>query len=197
MGEEDVRRQALNVFRMELLGATVHPGHERQPHAQGRDQRGAARLGHERARRRTTCIGSVVGPHPYPMIVRDFQRVIGDEARAQILGGRGPAARRAGRLRRRRLATRSACSTRSSTTTGVRMVGVEAGGAGHPDRPAGASLTAGVARGPARQAHRYVLSGRRRPDLRGPLDLGGPRLPRRRARARLPQGRRAAPSTWP
>ena len=49
MGAEDVERQALNVFRMKLLGATRDPGGGGQPHAEGRDQRGAARLGHQRA----------------------------------------------------------------------------------------------------------------------------------------------------
>ena len=49
MGAEDVRRQSLNVFRMKLLGATVHPVYERQRDAEGRDERGAARLGDERA----------------------------------------------------------------------------------------------------------------------------------------------------
>ena len=48
-------------------------------------------------------IGTVAGPHPYPMMVRDFQSVIGEEARAQIARGRGPAAGRGGRVRRRRL----------------------------------------------------------------------------------------------
>ena len=62
----------------------MHPVVVGQPHAQGRDERGDARLGHERAHT-YYLIGSAAGPHPYPLLVRDLQRVIGDEAREQIL----------------------------------------------------------------------------------------------------------------
>ena len=62
-------------------------------------------------------LGSALGAHPYPMMVRDFHRVIGDEARAQILAARRPAAGYRVRLRRRRLAMPSACSTRSFRMT--------------------------------------------------------------------------------
>ncbi len=84
MGEEDMRRQALNVFRMHLLGAKVIP-----VKAGTRTLKDATS---EAIRNWITTvetthyiIGSVVGPHPYPMIVRDFQRIIGDEAKEQIL----------------------------------------------------------------------------------------------------------------
>ena len=72
-------------------------------HAQGRRQRGDARLGHERRRRPTTCSGSAMGPHPYPTIVRDLQRRHRRRGRGPAAGRRGPAARRRARLRRRRL----------------------------------------------------------------------------------------------
>ncbi len=88
MGEEDVRRQALNVFRMKLLGAEVRPV------ASG--SRTLKDAINEAIRDWVTnvetthyLIGSVVGPHPYPMMVRDFQAVIGTEARAQILHAEG------------------------------------------------------------------------------------------------------------
>ena len=55
MGEEDTRRQALNVARMRMLGARGRAGYDRQPHAQGRDQRGVPGLGHVGRRRRTTA----------------------------------------------------------------------------------------------------------------------------------------------
>ena len=55
MGTEDMPRQALNVFRMRLLGATVTRRRRRQPHAEGRDQRGDARLGRAARTTRTTC----------------------------------------------------------------------------------------------------------------------------------------------
>ncbi len=82
MGAVDVERQALNVFRMELLGAEVRPvqsGSRTLKDAINEALRDwVATVG-------TThyCIGSVMGPHPYPFMVREFQRVVGDEARAQ------------------------------------------------------------------------------------------------------------------
>lgn len=83
MGAEDVRRQAPNVLRMELLGAKVIP-----VRSGSRTLKDAM---NEAMRDWVTnvadtyyCVGSVAGPHPYPSIVRDFQRVIGDEARAQF-----------------------------------------------------------------------------------------------------------------
>jgi tryptophan synthase beta chain len=84
MGEEDTRRQALNVFRMELLGARVihvHAGSKTLKDAMNeafRDWVSSVRTTHY-------VIGSVAGAHPYPMMVRDFQSVIGREARQQIL----------------------------------------------------------------------------------------------------------------
>ncbi|CAN5504158.1 tryptophan synthase subunit beta [soil metagenome] len=92
MGEVDVRRQELNVFRMELLGAEVRPvgsGSRTLKDAINeamRDWVASVETTHY-------CIGSVMGPHPYPWMVRELQRVIGDEAREQcaaLLGGGGP-----------------------------------------------------------------------------------------------------------
>lgn len=90
MGEEDTRRQALNVYRMELLGAQVIPV-----------TTGTATLKDavsECMRQWTTriddthyCLGSVMGPHPFPVIVRDFQAVISRESRAQMLEKTGKA----------------------------------------------------------------------------------------------------------
>jgi len=84
MGEEDTRRQALNVFRMELLGARVKP--VTSGSATLKDAVNEA-LRDWVTNVRTTyyLLGSVVGPHPYPMMVRDFQAVIGAEVRQQIL----------------------------------------------------------------------------------------------------------------
>ncbi len=85
MGEEDIRRQKLNVFNMRTLGAAVIPvttGSRTLRDATNeamRDWMGSSRTTHY-------TIGSVVGPHPFPMIVRDFQSVIGRETRAQCLG---------------------------------------------------------------------------------------------------------------
>ena len=84
MGEEDTERQALNVARMRMLGRRGRRGEHRQPHAEGRHERGVPRLGDQR-RGAHYCIGTVAGPHPFPTMVRDFQRVIGLEAREQVL----------------------------------------------------------------------------------------------------------------
>ena len=128
MGTEDIRRQAPNVFRMKLLGATVHPVTS-----------GSATLKdamNEALRDWVTnvydtfyIIGSVAGPHPYPMIVRDFQSIIGKEARAEII-------RAEGRLPHLLVA----CVGGGSNAMGlfhpfigdkrVKMMGVEAGGHG-------------------------------------------------------------------
>jgi len=89
MGEVDTHRQALNVFRMETLGATVVPvrsGSRTLKDAVNealRDWVATVEGTHY-------CIGSVMGPHPFPWMVREFQRIVGDEARAQcadLLGG--------------------------------------------------------------------------------------------------------------
>lgn len=84
MGEEDVRRQALNVYRMQLLGAevrTVKTGSRTLKDATSE----AIRDWLSRANDTYYVIGSVVGPHPYPKIVRDFQSIIGKETKKQIL----------------------------------------------------------------------------------------------------------------
>jgi tryptophan synthase beta chain len=92
MGAVDVERQGLNVFRMELLGAKVQPVHSGSRTLKDainealRDWVATVETTHY-------CIGSVVGPHPYPYIVRELQRVVGDEAREQcraLLGGSDP-----------------------------------------------------------------------------------------------------------
>ncbi len=88
MGEEDVERQKLNVFRMELLGAkvtTVMCGSRTLKDATSE----AFRDWMARSEDTHYIVGSVVGPHPFPMIVRDFQAVIGLESRAQILEAEG------------------------------------------------------------------------------------------------------------
>ena len=86
MGEEDIRRQAINVFKMKLLGAKVTPvasGSKTLKDAMNE----AIRDWVTNVVSTYYVIGSVAGPHPYPMIVRDFQSVIGREARKQIIAG--------------------------------------------------------------------------------------------------------------
>jgi tryptophan synthase beta chain len=141
MGAEDVERQALNVFRMRLLGARVIP-----VEAGSRTLKDAINeaLRDWVANVRTTyyLLGSALGPHPYPMMVRDFHTVIGREARVQ--------ARRAlGRLPDAVVA----CVGGGSNAIGlfhpfigdrrVRIVGVEPGGEGIATGRHGASMTAG------------------------------------------------------
>ncbi|WP_018922248.1 tryptophan synthase subunit beta [Salsuginibacillus kocurii] len=83
MGEEDMRRQALNVFRMELLGAEVVPAESGSKTLKDATNE-AIRYWVTHVDDTFYLIGSVVGPHPYPRIVRDFQRVIGEETKEQI-----------------------------------------------------------------------------------------------------------------
>lgn len=88
MGKEDTERQALNVFRMELLGAKVHPvttGTMTLKDAVNE----AMREWTSRVDDTLYVLGSVMGPHPFPMIVRDFQSVISKESKAQILQAEG------------------------------------------------------------------------------------------------------------
>jgi tryptophan synthase beta chain len=129
MGAEDMRRQELNVFRMQLLGAEV-----REVNAGSRTLKDAI---NEALRDWVTnvadtyyLLGSALGPHPYPLMVRDFQSVIGREARAQML-------KQEGRLPDVLIA----CVGGGSNSIGlfhpflgdesVRMIGVEAGGSGN------------------------------------------------------------------
>ena len=143
MGEEDMRRQALNVFRMRLLGATVIPvtaGTRTLKDATSE----AIRNWITTVESTHYIIGSVVGPHPYPMIVRDFQRVIGEEATQQIMEAEG-----------RLPDTCVACVGGGSNSIGlfypflekeeVRLVGVEAAGLGLDTDKHGATLTKGSA----------------------------------------------------
>ena len=154
MGVEDMERQALNVFRMRLLGATVRP-----VDAGSRTLKDAI---NEAMRDWVTnvadtyyLLGSVLGPHPYPLMVREFQSVIGQEARAQILEATG-----------RLPEAVVACIGGGSNAMGifdafiddasVRLIGVEAGGRGicpgqHAARFAGGA--AGVLQG----TRSYVL----------------------------------------
>lgn len=83
MGKEDTQRQALNVFRMELLGAKVHPvtsGTQTLKDAVNETMREWA----SRVEDTFYLLGSVMGPHPFPMMVRDFQSIIGKEVKAQL-----------------------------------------------------------------------------------------------------------------
>jgi tryptophan synthase beta chain len=141
MGEEDIRRQKLNVFNMRTLGATVVPvttGSRTLRDATNeamRDWMGSSRTTHY-------TIGSVVGPHPFPMIVRDFQSVIGRETKAQCLDqiGRLPDAV-------------VACVGGGSNAAGifapfiddaqVELIGAEAGGRGFEAGEHAASLSKG------------------------------------------------------
>ena len=88
MGKEDMIRQSLNVYRMELLGATVHEVTDGTATLKDATSE-ALREWSRRVDDTFYVIGSVVGPHPYPEIVRDFQRIIGDEIRSEMLEKHG------------------------------------------------------------------------------------------------------------
>ena len=141
MGEEDIRRQALNVFRMKLLGATVHPVNSGT--ATLKDAMNEAlRYWVTHVRDTFYVIGTVAGPHPYPMLVRDFQAIIGREARAQFLDCEG-------RLPELLLACIGGGSNAMGlfhpfiNDAGVRMMGVEAAGLGIATGKHAASICAG------------------------------------------------------
>ncbi|RKY03569.1 tryptophan synthase subunit beta [Candidatus Poribacteria bacterium] len=141
MGEEDMKRQALNVFRMRLLGAKVTPVSSGSKTLKDAINE-ALRDWVTNVRTTYYLLGSVVGPHPYPAIVRDFQSVIGREARRQIL-------EKEGRLPDYLIA----CVGGGSNSIGlfhpfyadreVKFVGVEAAGLGLETGKHAASLCAG------------------------------------------------------
>ena len=85
MGDEDIKRQAINVFKMKILGARVTPVHSGSKTLKDAMNE-AMRDWVTNIRSTYYVIGSVAGPHPYPMIVRDFQSIIGRETRRQALG---------------------------------------------------------------------------------------------------------------
>ena len=88
MGEEDIKRQELNVFRMQLLGAKVVPAYSGNRTLKDATNE-AIRYWVQHCDDHFYMIGSVVGPHPYPKMVREFQRIIGDEAKQQFLEREG------------------------------------------------------------------------------------------------------------
>ena len=182
MGEVDIERQKPNVFRMNLLGAEVRPvtsGSRTLKDAMNE----ALRDWVANVEDTFYIIGSAAGPHPYPMMVRDFQTVIGNETRTQLheVEGRLPD-------------LLVACVGGGSNAiglfhpflddAGVEMHGVEAAGEGTDTPRHAATLTARRAR---RAAWRAVLSvaGQGRPGAGGAFDFGGPRLSGRRPRTFL------------
>jgi tryptophan synthase beta chain len=141
MGAEDVRRQALNVYRMKLLGATVVPVDAGQRTLKDaineamRDWMASVEHTHY-------CIGSVMGPHPFPTLVRDFQSVIGRETREQVLAAYG-------RLPDAVVACVGGGSNAAgifhafADDPGVRLIGVEAAGEGLDGQRHAATLARG------------------------------------------------------
>ena len=182
MGEEDIRRQAPNVISMKMLGAEVRPvtsGSRTLRDAINeamRDWMSSVETTHY-------ILGSVVGPHPFPRIVRDFQSVIGRETIEQCREQAGAIARSGRRLRRRRQQrgrhVLSVCRTHGRRTGRRRSR--------RPQRAAGRSRGPAQLRPAGRAARQLQLrdARRRRPNLRRALPLGRARLPRRRAGAQL------------
>ncbi len=154
MGEEDIRRQTLNVFRMKLMGAEVRAvasGSRTLKDAINE----AIRDWVTNARDTYYLLGSVVGPHPYPLMVRDFQAVIGQEARRQIM-------EKCGRLPDYIIACVGGGSNAIGIfhpfleDKGVRLIGVEAAGRGLDTGAHAATLMTGTM-GVLHGARSYVL----------------------------------------
>jgi tryptophan synthase beta chain len=154
MGEEDTRRQALNVARMRLLGAEVVPvttGSRTLKDAINEAMRDWV----TNVATTNYVFGTVAGPHPFPMMVREYQRIIGDEAREQIV-------HRCGRLPDAVAACVGGGSNAIGIFTafvpdpGVRLVGFEAGGEGVASGRHAASITGGVP-GVLHGARSYLL----------------------------------------
>lgn len=142
MGKEDTIRQALNVYRMELLGAKVHPvttGTMTLKDAVNETMREWT----NRVQDTLYVLGSVMGPHPFPMIVRDFQSVIGREAKKQIL-------EREGKLPSAVVACVGGGSNAMGMfydfipEAGVRLIGCEAAGKGIHTKEHAATITKGT-----------------------------------------------------
>jgi len=153
MGAEDVRRQRMNVFRMELLGTRVVPvdsGSRTLKDAINEAMRDWV----TNIRSTYYCIGSVVGPHPYPRMVRDFQAIVGEEVKTQIMDVTGQMPDML-----------VACVGGGSNAIGlfhpflndpVKMIGVEAGGRGGGAGDHSASLCLGTV-GVLHGARSYLL----------------------------------------
>jgi len=142
MGEEDIQRQGLNVFKMELLGAKVNPvtsGTKTLKDATN----DAIRDWVTNVENTYYVIGSVVGPHPYPTMVRDFQRIIGDETKTQIL-------EKEGRMPDYLLACVGGGSNAMGLfypfieEAGIKIIGVEAAGEGVDTDKHAATITKGT-----------------------------------------------------
>ncbi len=190
MGRVDTDRQALNVARMQLLGAeviAVESGSQTLKDAMNEAMRDwVASVDNTHY-----LIGTVAGPHPFPKMVKEFQRVISTEIREQMLGrfGRLPDAV-------------AACVGGGSNAMGIfadfidipasQLYGFEAGGDGVETGRHAAAIHGRLGRRAARHAHLHP-PGRRRPDARVALDLRRPRLPRRRAGALLARSDRPRP----
>ena len=187
MGEIDTQRQALNVARMRMLGAEVIPVKSGSRTLKDAINE-AFRDWVANVDRTHYLFGTVAGPHPFPAMVRDFHRVIGVEARRQIL-------ERAGRLPDAAVA----CVGGGSNAIGlfhafipdadVRLVGCEPAGHGIESGEHAATLTAGEP-GILHGSRVVRPAGRGGPDHRAVLDLGRTRLPGHRPRALVPQGQR-------
>ena len=173
MGSVDVERQKANVFRMQMLGAKVVPvesGSKTLKDAMNEALRDwVTNVGST-----FYCIGTVAGPHPYPMMVRDFQSIIGRETREQMQEAEG-----------RLPDSLIACIGGGSNAMGlfhpflddtqIEIYGVEAAGHGLDTGMHAASIAGGTAGRAARQPH-LSADERGRPDQRGAFDLRRPRL---------------------
>ena len=184
MGEVDTERQALNVARMQLLGAEVVPVDSGSARSRTRSTRRSA-TGSPASTTRRTCFGTAAGPHPFPSMVRDFAAASATRRGPQCLELTGALPDAVDGVRRRRVQRDRAVHRvrRRRRRAALRLRG------GRRRRRHRAARRDDLRRRDRRAARRPHLRapGRGRPDHGVALDLRRPRLPRRRSRARPPR----------
>ena len=194
MGEEDMRRQRLNVFRMRLLGAKVvgvTTGSRTLKDAISEAMRDWV----TNVADTHYLLGSALGAHPYPMMVRDFHKVIGEEARRADSGGRGAAAGCHDRLRGRRVSNAIGIFHAFLADAAVELIGVEAGGRGEALGEHAARFRGG-APGVLQGAYSYVLQDEDGQIALHAFGFGGAGLRHDRAGARLAARPEPRASMW-
>ena len=190
MGEKDIERQALNVYRMQMLGAKVTPSRQVRERSRMRYPQHCA-IGLHRSNRPTTSLAPSLAPIPFPYMVREFQKVIGEELKEQMDGVNAP--------RPDVIVAPVGGGSNAmgifypyAGDDGVDLVGSRSSRSWHLVRQAWSIARRGIPGGSARSDDLHA-PGHLWASARSTLGIGRPRLSGRRPRARLLQGHRACP----